>query len=224
MFKYRKLISNPIPKVQLNSPCKGIEYLCNILEREYGCKVWIVGGGIRQLVREVWWGKSLEVLNSPNLFNWIVDNSRDFDVLLDTTPLFSRDSKEFKEVKQKVLDILTCLVGSKVTKEVDIIFLPNYLASIDLASNYVKHDGKCLSFLALEPGEDYINADNPYLNGSSKGRMELRWLINHSWHRPGNKDWFKAEGQEVPKELREHFYYSTYQSKIEQLKEMYGGK
>lgn len=222
MFKYRDLIRNPIPKVQIRVESRFVSNLVSTLEQRTGVKTYIVGGAIRQLVREIWWGKNLDLLKG-DLGDYIIENSRDFDILFEGEEFCKPGDNQFKELSRLTMDIGLIYKYRKIEeKVVDLIQIPNYFNSIDLASNAVTYDGKTLSFLGLFVGEDYINLSNPNLNKHSDNRMRLRWLINHSHLRPGNKIWFASEVGRIDKELQEYHYYKTYKEKISQLKEMYG--
>jgi hypothetical protein len=226
MFKYRDLVGNPIPKVQIRVESKFVQNLVGVLEKRTGVKCYVVGGAIRQLVREVWWGRNLDVLRG-NLGEYIMQNSRDFDILFEGKEFCKSGDDRFKELTRLVMDIGLIYGYMEIEeKMIDLIQIPNYFDDIDLASNAVLYDGKVLTFLSLFEGEDYINLNNPNLNKTSDKRMRLRWLINHSHCRPGNKIWFVSEKEkEVNKELEQYenyFYYTTYKDKIRQLKEMYG--
>jgi len=191
--------------------------ICKPLADKFGCKVSIVGGGIRQLVREIQWNGVVP----KDIDAFVGKHSRDFDILIET----DRDLDPWEAEIEALLETkLRSIMGWRCI-EMDVIVKGDYYQDIDLWSNAVSFDGEWLGFVALEVGEDYLNTDNHHYKKATKSArdfLKLRWLINHSWYRPGNKQWFKGENQDVGI-LRENFYYETYLRKIEQLKGQYNG-
>ena len=223
MFKYRDLKTNPIPRVEIGLKSAFVNQLTRELEERTGMKAWVVGGGVRQLVREIWWGKNLNVLKSVS--NFIVENSRDFDILLEGEQFCKQGDAKFQELTDLVKEVANRFNYNINDKVIDLIQMTDYFDKLDLASNAVLYDGQKLTFLGLFQGEDYINLNNKpgLLNRKTvaDGHLRLRWLINHSHLRPGNKIWFSHESQEVDEELKMHYYYKIYEMKLDALKKMY---
>lgn len=197
-FQRKKVDPSRLKSIDL--ACPEVESFCSSVKAATGAQCWLVGGAIRQLVRNICWkGETPE-----NILSFLNLHLRDRDVLVD------------RAVDKQLIQSLWMKYLPKAETSLDVISfnMVQFSNVIDWHSNVVFYDGKCLTFLALDPGEDYINADN---------ESELDYILLRGWINHHPLRGFSCFKNTFPAESLGSFYFPTYLKKLAELNKMYGG-